>query len=157
MTGVKAGSTTVVVKSKEDASVYAKVKVKVKNRFSNKSLRLMSAIICSEAENQGYAGQKAVGIIIMNRIQSDLFPNSLSGVIYQRGQFTPARNGSLNRSLARYDSGSITDSCIEAATDALNGDTTVSLSTGTVNMKSYLFFSRYIPSCKLQIGAHQFR
>ena len=47
----------------------------------------MSSIIYSEAGDQSYAGKKAVGIVIANRVSSRSYPNTLSGVIYQPGQF----------------------------------------------------------------------
>jgi spore germination cell wall hydrolase CwlJ-like protein len=117
----------------------------------------MSAIIFCEAGNQSYAGKKAVGIVVMNRMRSSLFPNSLSGVIYQSGQFTPAATGFLSTALYKYDNGMIPSSCIKAAKEVLSGSTTVELNGSTVEMKSYLFFSRYVYGCRLQIGAHQFK
>ena len=52
-------------------------------------LRLMSAIIYSEAGAECFAGKKAVGIVIMNRVKSKSYPNSLNGVVYQPYQFGP--------------------------------------------------------------------
>lgn len=157
ITGLKKGTATITVKSKTDNSVYATINVKVKNRYKKKDLRLMASIIYSEAGNQSYAGKKAVGIVVMNRVRSNQFPNSISGVIYQSGQFSPARNGSLNRSLALYDSGKLDKQCIKAAKVVLNGDTCVSISNKSVNMNTYLFFSGYVSGCRLQIGSHQFK
>ena len=106
---------------------------------------MLSSIIYSESGNQVYAGKKAVGIVVMNRVRSTLFPNTVSGVVYQSGQFTPARNGSLSRSLSLYDSG------------VLNGYNTVSSNSKTIDMSSYLYFSGYVPGCRLQIQNHQFK
>lgn len=83
-----------------------------------KDLKLMAAIIYCEAGNQSYKGKVAVGAVIMNRMESSRFPNTLRGVIYQRGQFTPAMTGKLDRVL---NSGNIPSSCYEAAEDAFNG------------------------------------
>ena len=80
--------------------------------------KLMAAIIFCEAGNQPYQGKVAVGAVIMNRIKSGRFPNTLEGVIYQRGQFTPAMTGKLARVLS---SGRIPSSCYQAADDAFNG------------------------------------
>ena len=113
--------------------------------------------IYSEAGDQSYAGKKAVGIVIANRVSSRSYPNTLSGVIYQPGQFSPARNGSLNRSLALYDSGRLDKGSIKAAKAVLNGDKNVKLSYGTINMNSYLFFSGYVKGARLTIGGHQFK
>ena len=113
--------------------------------------------IYSESGNQVYAGKKAVGIVVMNRVKSSLFPNTVSGVVYQSGQFTPTRNGSLSRSLSLYDSGNLNSDCIKAAKDVLNGDNTVSYNSKTIDMSSYLYFSGYVPGCRLQIQNHQFK
>ena len=155
--GIKKGSTTILVRSKVDNSIYALVKVTVKNRYKASQLRLMSALIYCEAGNQKYAGKKAVGIVVMNRVSSKDFPNSLKKVIYQRGQFTPTRNGMLNKALAKYDKGTLPKSCTKAAKETLNGSKTVKLNGKNVNMKGYLFFSRYVSSPRLSIGSHQFK
>lgn len=157
VTGLKKGTATITVTSNTDNSVYATINVNVKNRYTKKNLRLMASIIYSEAGNQSYAGKKAVGIVIMNRVRSNSFPNSVSKVIYQPGQFSPARNGSLNSSLALYDSNKLDKQCIKAAQAVLNGDTYVSISKKSVNMNDYLFFSGYVSGCRLQIGSHQFK
>lgn len=79
---------------------------------------LLAALIYCEAGNQPYEGKVAVGAVVLNRIESRRFPNTLNGVIYQRGQFTPAMTGKLARVLR---SGKVPSSCFEAAQDALNG------------------------------------
>lgn len=60
---------------------------------------LFAAILYCEAGNQAYAGQVAVGLVIMNRVADNRFPNTLREVVYQKQQFTPARDGSLTRVL----------------------------------------------------------
>ena len=79
---------------------------------------LLAAIIQCEAGSECYEGKVAVGAVVLNRMRSSRYPNSISGVIYQRGQFGPARNGSLARVLAN---GNISSSCRQAAADALAG------------------------------------
>lgn len=155
--GLKKGSAVITLISKANGSVFARINVTVKNRYNSSQLRLMSAIIYSEASGECYAGKKAVGIVIMNRIKSKKFPNTLEGVIYQRGQFSPARNGSLNKSLSLYDQGKLNKKCIKAAKATLNGDTQVTYKKRAINMSGYLFFSRYIPNYRLKIQRHQFR
>lgn len=155
--GLKKGSAVITLTSKTDGSVFAKINVKVKNRYTKKKLRLMSSIIYSEASGECYAGKKAVGIVIMNRISSSQFPNTLKGVIYQPGQFTPARNGSLNKALALYDNGKLDKKCIKAAKATLNGDTYVTYKKQTINMDDYLFFSGYIEKSRLKIQGHHFK
>jgi spore germination cell wall hydrolase CwlJ-like protein len=117
----------------------------------------MSAIIYSEANMECYAGKKAVGIVIMNRIKSSSFPNTLYNVIYQPYQFGPVRNGSLNRSLSLYDSGKINSQCIKAAKASLNGDKVVSYKGKSISMSSYLYFSGYVSGARLSIQGHQFK
>ena len=57
----------------------------------------MASIIFCEAGNQPYEGQVAVGAVIMNRVRSSAYPNSIEAVIYQAGQFGPASTGWLDR------------------------------------------------------------
>jgi len=78
---------------------------------------LLAALIQCEAGTQSYEGMLAVGAVVCNRIRSSRYPNTLRGVIYQRGQFGPARSGILARRLA----GSIHSSCRRAAEAALGG------------------------------------
>lgn len=100
------------------------------------SKKLLAAIIFCEAGNQSYTGKVAVGSVVMNRVASGRFPNSIQSVVYQRGQFTPAMTGKLDRVLA---SGNIPASCYQAAEDALNGAKPVGnalfFNTGSGNIK----------------------
>ena len=79
---------------------------------------LLAALIQCEAGSESYEGQVAVGAVVMNRVRSGAYPNSIHGVIYASGQFTPAMNGKVNRV---YESGNISASCIRAAEEALSG------------------------------------
>lgn len=80
--------------------------------------KLLASIIFCEAGNQPYEGQVAVGAVIMNRVRSGAYPNSISEVIYQSGQFGPAMTGWLDivRSSAGY-----TQTTMQAAADAMAG------------------------------------
>ena len=82
-------------------------------------LTLMAAIIYCEAGAEPYETQLAVGAVIMNRLQSGRYADTLYGVIYQKGQFTPAGNGKLARVIAQ---GRATESCYKAARAALAGE-----------------------------------
>ena len=155
--GLKKGSSTIQLISKSTGTTFANVKINVKNNYNKAELRLMSSIIFSEAGSECFAGKKAVGIVIMNRIKSRSFPGSLSGVIYQPYQFGPVRNGSLNRSLSLYDSGKLNKDCISAAKLTLNGDKKVNYGNRTIDMSSYLFFSGYVSGARLSIQNHQFK
>lgn len=79
---------------------------------------LLAALIFCEAGNQPYEGQVAVGAVVMNRVRSGSFPDTITDVIYQSGQFTPAMTGWLDSVLA---SDGYTDSAMQAAKDALAG------------------------------------
>lgn len=80
--------------------------------------KLLAAIIFCEAGNQPYEGQVAVGAVVMNRVKSGSYPDSIEAVIYQKGQFGPASTGWLDKVRK---SGGYTDSAMKAAADALDG------------------------------------
>ena len=64
---------------------------------SNSSdINLLSHLIYGEARGESYRGQVAVGAVIMNRVKSSSFPNSIAGVIYQRGAFDAVSDGQIN-------------------------------------------------------------
>ena len=157
----KAGQARSVKKAKAGQAGSVK-KAKKKPSYTKAELRLMSSIIFCEANIEPYAGKLAVGIVVMNRVASKDFANSVKGVIYERGQFSPVRNGALKRALARYDAGKFTSKnekqCIKAAKLALEGEKTVTLSGGKrLNMKSYHFFSVYLRGARLKIKGHRFK
>ena len=80
---------------------------------------LLSALIYCEAGGEPYEGQVAVGCVVMNRVRSSAFPNSVSGVIYQSGQFSPVASGRLATVLGN---GLTTNSCRDAAATVLAGN-----------------------------------
>lgn len=65
--------------------------------YAQDVLYWLSHIIHAESGNQPLEGQIAVGNVIMNRVASPLFPNTVYEVIHQTNQFTPVRNGTINR------------------------------------------------------------
>lgn len=79
---------------------------------------LLAAIIHCEANGEPYEGQVAVGAVILNRVASPIFPNTIAEVIYQKSQFGPVITGKIDRVL---ESGEINESCYQAADDALAG------------------------------------
>ncbi len=80
-------------------------------------LDLLAAIIECEAGGESHTGKVAVGAVIMNRARSSQFPNSISEVVYQSGQFSPVASGRLSAVLSQ---GARSD-CYQAAQEALNG------------------------------------
>ena len=104
---------------------------------------LLAALIYCEAGNQPYEGQVAVGAVVMNRVRSGSFPDTITDVIYQSGQFTPAMTGWLDSVLA---SDGYTDSAMQAAADALAGSNPIG---------DCLYFST--GGGGYQLGDHYFR
>lgn len=78
-------------------------------------IQLMARAINGEARGEPYEGQVAVGAVILNRVKSSQFPNSIAGVIYQSGAFTAVADGQINHPI---EEGS---SVYKAAQDAKNG------------------------------------
>ena len=74
---------------------------------------LLARLISAEARGESYEGQVAVGAVVMNRIAHPSFPNTLSGVIYQRGAFSCLNDGQFDQPVAQ--------SAYQAARDAMNG------------------------------------
>lgn len=79
-----------------------------------KDIELLARMIAAEGRGEPYLGQVAIGAVIMNRIKSPSFPNTLSGVLFQKGAFTAVDDG-------QFQSTSIPDSCRRAAIEAYNG------------------------------------
>ena len=82
-------------------------------QYSNADVELLAKLIYGEARGESYVGQVAVGAVVMNRIKSSSFPNTMSGVIYQKYAFTAVDDGQINltpNATAR-----------KAAQDAMNG------------------------------------
>ena len=104
-------------------------------------LDLLAAIIWCEAGNQPYDGMVAVGEVVMNRVASSSFPNTIAEVLEQPGQFTPYSSGTLQSALAS----GVNSTCYQAAQDALNGAQPV---------PGALYFNTHSGTTKL--GAHYF-
>ena len=86
--------------------------------ISAEELKLLANIIYCEAGSESYVGKVAVGNVIMNRVKSASQPNTITGVVYAKGQFSPVRNGSLQRALS---SDKADAACYQAAIEALAG------------------------------------
>lgn len=78
-------------------------------------IQLMARAINGEARGEPYEGQVAVGAVILNRVKSSKFPNTIAGVIYEPGAFTAVSDGQINQPI---DEGS---NVYKAAQDAKNG------------------------------------
>ena len=131
--------------------------------LSDYEMLLLATMIYCEAGNQGTEGQLAVGYVIMNRVRSNLYPNSLEAVLRQSRQFEPAGSGRFDLVLKAEQDDDIpnivTQSCWNAAAAVVNG---------TSNVGDSLFFRTCAPVPSLQanleaagvpywiIGAHIF-
>ncbi len=81
--------------------------------LSNSDLYLLSCCVYGEARGESYTGKVAVAAVVLNRVKNSNFPNTISGVIYQKGAFTCVSDGQINLGT--------NDECTRAAQDALNG------------------------------------
>lgn len=83
------------------------------NTVNSSNLNLLSRVIYGEARGEPYTGQVAVAAVVLNRVRSSSFPNSVSGVVYQSGAFDCVSDGQINMTP--------NDTARKAAQDALNG------------------------------------
>jgi len=120
---VDAGETVEEIKAREKAEAEAKRHISYDAITTDEdTVRLLAALIHCEAGGESYEGQVAVGAVVMNRVRSGAYPNTIYGVIFASGQFTPAMNGKV---ALVYNSGKIYQSCINAAREALAGTSNV--------------------------------
>ena len=82
-------------------------------KYSQSDYNLLARLISAEARGESYTGQVAVGAVVLNRVEHPSFPNTISGVIYQKGAFSCLDDGQFNQPVA--------ESSYRAAQDALNG------------------------------------
>lgn len=82
---------------------------------STSDIQLMARAINGEARGEPYEGQVAVGAVILNRVKSSQFPNTIAGVIYEKGAFTAVADGQINEPISEG------STVYKAARDAMNG------------------------------------
>lgn len=90
--------------------------------FAEGDRYLLANLIYCEAGGEPYAGQVAVGSVVINRVLSSVYPDTVTGVIYQNKQFSPVASGRLALALAE---GRATGSCYQAADEVMKGATNV--------------------------------
>lgn len=117
-----------IQKAKEDAARLVAIQAQEQEDTSavvyvptDSDAYLLGAIIQCEAGGESYAGKLAVGSVVLNRVKSSYFPNTISGVIYQSGQFSPVASGRLAYCLQT----GVDGSCLQAAQEVLNGNITI--------------------------------
>lgn len=114
--------------------------------FAEGDRYLLANLIYCEAGGESYTGQVAVGSVVMNRVLSSVYPDTVTGVIYQSGQFSPVASGRLALALAE---GRATGSCYKAADEVMGGAT---------NVGNCVYFRTPVEgiSPKYRIGGHIF-
>lgn len=113
--------------------------------FEEGDRKLMANIIYCEAGGEPYTGQVAVGAVVINRVLSSIYPDTVVGVVYQNKQFSPVESGRLALALAND---SATASCYKAADEAMSGVT---------NVGQCVYFRTPIPGLEgIRIGGHIF-
>lgn len=113
--------------------------------FEENDRYLLANLIYCEAGGEPYEGQVAVGAVVINRLLSARYPDTITGVIYQRSQFSPAGSGRLAIALAQNKA---TSSCYAAADEAMRGVT---------NVGTCVYFRTPIEGLTgIQIGGHIF-
>ncbi len=80
---------------------------------SEDDLYILASVINGEGRGEPYTGQVAIGAVVLNRVASSQFPNTVAEVVYQSGAFDSVRDGQINLTP--------TESALNAAMDALNG------------------------------------
>lgn len=99
----------ILLQKQKNTQVYAATSTFASN------LQLIARAINGEARGEPYEGQVAVGAVILNRVKDSKFPNTVAGVIYQKGAFTAVSDGQINQPIAEG------STVLKAAQDALNG------------------------------------
>jgi uncharacterized protein YgiM (DUF1202 family) len=124
------------VQAEERARKETEVKQRDGVNYTEADLRLLACLVHAEAGTQSYEGKLAVANVVLNRVKSSKYPDTIKAVIYQSGQFSVAASGSLEKQLNNYDNYSSKSQklSIKAAKDALEGAN---------NIGSRLYFHSY--------------
>jgi len=113
--------------------------------FAEDDLYLLANLIYCEAGGEPYEGKLAVGAVVINRVLSSVYPDTVLGVIYQRKQFSPVGSGRLELALT-YNKA--TADCYKAAEEAMSGMS---------NVGNCVYFRTPIPGLTgISIGGHIF-
>lgn len=95
--------------------LFNKKEIASSKNSNTSNLQLLARAINGEARGEPYEGQVAVGAVILNRVKDSRFPNTIAGVIYQKGAFTAVSDGQINVAIKEG------STVLKAAQDALNG------------------------------------
>ncbi len=143
---VDAGETMAQIRAREAAEAEARRHQNYGEYMTGADdLLLLAALIQCEAGGEPYEGQIAVGAVVINRVLSSRYPDTVTGVIYQHAQFSPVGSGRLSLALAENRA---TSSCYNAADAAMSGRT---------NVGNCVYFRTIIPGLDGKfIGGHVF-
>ncbi|MBQ9438854.1 MAG: cell wall hydrolase, partial [Lachnospiraceae bacterium] len=119
------GETLEEIKEREKKARELALKSNLQKAKNADEKLLLGALVQCEAGNQSFEGKVAVAAVVMTRVRSSGYPNSIPGVIYASGQFTPAISGKV---MKVYDIG-VRDECVQAAVQAMNGYSNVGSAT----------------------------
>ncbi len=138
------------IRAAEEAAEAARRKAELKKQYdavraSGNEVQVLGALIQLEAGNQPYEGQLAVGAVVMNRVRSARYPNTIADVIYAPGQF-PAASKSVHEVMAR----GVKASCLQAAQEAISGVSNVGSFTHFKSARSS------VNGAHIVIGGHVF-
>lgn len=138
------------IRAAEEAAKAAKRKAELKKNYeavkaSGNEVQLLGALIQIEAGNEPYEGQLAVGAVVMNRVRSGRYPNTVADVIYAPGQF-PYASARVHEVVAR----GVKASCLQAAQEAINGVSNVGSFTHFKSARSG------VNAANIVIGGHVF-
>lgn len=128
---------------KEEERIKKETEIKYRDEvsYTKDDLKLLTCLVQAEAGNQSYEGKLAVANVVLNRVKSSKYPDSIKAVIYQSGQFSVASSGSLDKQLANYDNYTSNSQrlTMKAARAALEGAN---------NIGSRLYFHSYESAVK---------
>lgn len=111
---------------------------------------LLARLINGEARGEPYKGQVAVGAVVMNRVKSSEFPDTISGVIYQKGQFSCVTDGQFNKAIDKK------STVYKAAREAINGADPTNGCIFFYNPKTSKSKWLYTRQTVITIGSHRF-
>lgn len=129
------------LQAEERARQETAIKYRDSVSYTEQDLKLLACLVHSEAGTQSYEGKLAVANVVLNRTKSSKYPDTMKEVIYQPGQFTVAKSGSLQKQLENFGNYSSKSQklSIKAAKDALEGAN---------NIGSRLYFHSYKAAVK---------
>jgi len=117
---------------------------------SGDMIDLLARLINGEARGEPYKGQVAVGAVVMNRVKSSEFPDTISGVIYQKGQFSCVTDGQFNKAIDEN------STVYKAAREAMNGADPTNGCLFFYNPKTSKSKWLYTRTTVVTIGKHRF-